>query len=564
MKRCVLHVTDFHIRDPRDPSEHLRERYYDEYLSELREVFRRAGFDGAIDALFATGDFVDCGLTDNFQHAQQVLQFLADSWEVGLDRVVTCIGNHDVDRDKERLGQNEEARKHYYEFSRRFLNASGTATKMYSGISGRIDDSFSFLALDSTLNGVDRPGRLEGTEIDDILEWVKQHTRSGDFLVICSHFPVDLLAGSLGPFEDSGSDWYLRHVWGGAATLRERLLKNAKGPTLWLAGDIHREAVLQDGRVAFCTTGRLGVSARKPYGEVRRQASIIELNDEAEFRIWRAEFRSEGNQDAHTGQWEAQEISWHRLERPSGVRVSISPPSPPIDQRAEAPVAQAQAAKPVELIDPDYETELVRLIAEDGLYKFGRFETVTQGEVSLSWVNVDSICALGGQLEPIVKRMGRWLVAKTVLEKIAAQDLVLLGMDCWGTIFASQLSAMLGSRFFPVATRAEGKFNRAGDGLDEEACKLVEHSRVVVLVTDVVGTGKSLKWVVETIAGVVGKELPVKWFALSMICDVEQNRGATLDFLAAHGSLCTSLRMPLCDSNALPSRDVFPPNLSFF
>ena len=212
--------------------------------------------------------------------------------------------------------------------------------------------------------------------------------------------------------------------------------------------------------------------------------AIVELSDESEFRIWRAEYEGQGQQDAHSGQWVAREVEWTRLNRPGKID---NPVIPFADK-----VSQAQPSNKLVLIDPLYESELVHQIAADGLYKVGRFETTMQGQVSLSWVNVESLCALNGQMEPIVKRMANWIDSRVMDdEKLSKGEVLLIGLDCWGSILAGQISVKLGIPFLPIATRAEGRYSSAGENMDDFFMRKLTNARAAVLVTDVIGPEES-------------------------------------------------------------------------
>jgi Calcineurin-like phosphoesterase len=557
MSAGILHVTDFHIRDPKDPSEYLRLSFYDEYLRDLPQLFHDAGFNGAVSAIVATGDFVDRGTVDNFSHAATILRFFASRWAVAPENIITCIGNHDVVRTLESAGKLAEARAGYQSLAKQFAGKSAHVIGTQASV-GRLDGDIAFVTLDATRSGFDTPGILEDKETDDIVDWIKGEGYR--LLVICSHFPTDIMAMSLGPFEDPGkSDWYRHHIWDAAAYLRDRIVNNATGPVAWLSGDIHRETVVLQERVAFCTTGRLGTSAVPSHGEVRRQVSLIELTDNGVPRLWRAEFRSEGVGKAQKGAWTVKEVPWHRLSRV----LSQGRPTP-MDELAVRATPRVEAH--VELIDLGYEEELIRQISEDGLYSFGRFETGVAGQVCLGWVSIDDLCTMNGQFDPVVRRMAGWILARVLGgPAIDLETVTIVGLDAWGAMIGSQLALKLGLSFLPVSSRGEGKFARLGEKVDDDECvRVLGMCKVAILVTDVVGTGRSLRWVTDRAKAALGDySKEITWFAVSMICDSQQPRGHVLDFLRAHGSLCTNLRMPLCDETMLPPREVLPPNLSY-
>src|SRR5687768_7405146 len=143
----ILHVTDFHIFDPQSGLEHLSQGYYKEYLDSLSRELRQTEF-GAVDAIVATGDFVDSGEVQNFDHAANVLVHLATILEVPSARIVVCIGNHDVVRALDASGSEDGARVAYNEFAAKLSNGASTHSSA-RGCFGRVMDGLWFLVLDS-------------------------------------------------------------------------------------------------------------------------------------------------------------------------------------------------------------------------------------------------------------------------------------------------------------------------------------------------------------------------------------------------------------------------------
>src|SRR5687767_2104119 len=96
----VLHITDLHIRDPKGTTEYLRAGFYEEYLDGLI-VTIRPFIDDRLDSIVVTGDFIDAGKTENFEHATKVINYLAAKLRVTAGQVAICNGNHDLRREFE-------------------------------------------------------------------------------------------------------------------------------------------------------------------------------------------------------------------------------------------------------------------------------------------------------------------------------------------------------------------------------------------------------------------------------------------------------------------------------
>jgi predicted MPP superfamily phosphohydrolase len=92
----LLHITDFHISDPRGSDEVLSADGAAEYLKSLANAVYEATGDQGVDAIVATGDYVDKGRVSNFEYAQSLLVQLAENLRLPLACVATCIGNHDL------------------------------------------------------------------------------------------------------------------------------------------------------------------------------------------------------------------------------------------------------------------------------------------------------------------------------------------------------------------------------------------------------------------------------------------------------------------------------------
>jgi len=217
-----------------------------------------------------------------------------------------------------------------------------------------------------------------------------------------------------------------------------------------------------------------------------------------------------------------------------------------------------------ELIDADYEKEVVKLVATLGLYRFGRFETAREGQVCLGWVDIQRLCCLGLALDGVVMAMDSWVRRK--LQREDEEDpsqVVFVGLDVWGSILGSQVAVRSRAPFIPLSfRRQDGELHP--EELDATALEALQTSRAVVIVTDVVGTGRSLALVRDWVQKLLGEEAAkIRWHGVSLICDSDQERGDQLAFLEAHGTICRNLRMPLVDERSLPETSVYPAQLSY-
>jgi pyrimidine operon attenuation protein/uracil phosphoribosyltransferase/predicted phosphodiesterase len=580
--QTILHVTDLHIHDPKSTTEHLRTGYYDEYLSGLIQAIRTV--DGErVDAIVATGDFVDIGLVENFPHAERVISYLSNQLSVPANRVVVCPGNHDILQKKDRVGELTAAREAYS----RFAASTGNSSAIHRndrGVLGKLSDTMWFLMLDSTLgaDGDNRAGNMKPEEADEIMSWVKSIPLT-DILLVGSHHPVDTYISRSAAFDDPAGDWARKHIWWDAAYLRERIKsERSSGFSIWLCGDIHRHGQFVEGGIAFCTAGRLGVTTSANHGEIRRQATLLQIEESQHIAGIRFEYEMRGGRpDAHVGDWKSTPVVFTRMIEDIPPFIS-SPPmalgdtedtaegtklSDGVDEAIPPPANSTLSVdtpkSALEVIDAELQHELISTISSNELYRFGRF--VTGGErISLSWVSIGPLLGTGNTLSAVVTKMASWIEAR-VLEDlaIAPENIVLLGTDCWGSVFASQISVTTGIRCYCTALRGDGAHSAPEEALHPELASEIADASIIILVTDVVASGRSLRWVYDAIARAAKKPAKSKWFALSLICDANQDRRDVLDFLESHGTLCADLRMPVLHRNQLPPEDVFTPTLSF-
>lgn len=550
----LLHITDFHLRDPGSTTEHLRRGHFQEYVNGLIAVMESQDYR-TIDGIVATGDFVDKGKTENFEHAQAVLAYVAERLEVAPERVIVCPGNHDLVRHFEEGGRLREAREEYSTFSTRFANGlAEPGNRNERATFGKVMDGVWFLSLDSTIgaSGKNRAGDLRADEVDEIMDWVRS-VPADSVLLIASHHPVDSYIARSAAFDDTSNEWAATHIWWDAAYLRERIAAHrADEISVWFCGDIHRHGQFRERGMAFCTAGRFGVTTESEHGEVRRQATVVRIENGQRVSARRFEYSVEGiRPEAHVGEWTARPVSFRRIVEEDDT------PSP-------RHVAREGTLTNLELIDPDFQHQLIADIDVHSLYHFGRFVT---GEdlVSLSWISVGPLLGIGNNLATVAARMTSWVQERVLNQlELPASQVVLIGTDSWGAVFASQISVLTGIHNYCVALRGNGLHNAPEEQVDPSVLREILSSTAVILVADVVASGESLRRVHDAaISKLDPSRSGPRWYAVSILCDALQDRGDACTFLESHGTLCADMRMPVIKAAQLPSETLLPPTLSF-
>jgi hypoxanthine-guanine phosphoribosyltransferase len=558
----VLHFTDLHIDDPDSPQEFLRRGRYKEYvdgaLESLGDVAKRP------ELIVCTGDFIHKGKVASFSHAKKVLEHIVARAEGDAKSAVLCIGNHDVVDAFEQKGERAQARQAYHEFAKGFANLQ--CAKQVNAEKAVLCQSPSgvwALSIDSTMGATPRePGTLSDEEIDTIAGWVYDFPKK-DLLVIATHYPAVISQDSVADYVEKDPDYHRRHEWRGGKPLRERIReirRREKAPTLWLCGDIHQpeHICIEEGQFSV-TTGRLGTATPTADSAIPRQVKLIQIERSSKRAVvYTASFHAKGHsENPHLGEWKTQSSS---MRTPAEAESQSGPPLPAkAAEEVVTPETVSEARTAVELIDDgSLERRILDVIAQNDLYTIGRFNTADD-QASLAWLSIGPLLNEPGILASIIDRMATQLIRQQEEASLQAKDIVLLGIDCWGAVLASQLSIITGSPNFCLAARGRGEFSTPQETVSDTVCRRIQQAKVVVLVSDVVATGSTMKWVRSEVTARV--QVPLKWCALCIVADKLQQRD--LAFLDAFGVACGALRMPIVAKDAIPDERILPARLSF-
>ena len=93
----ILHISDIHFRSPdcQDPPNDPEQPYRTALVNDVRTRAK----DGAVDAIFVTGDIAFGGVPEEYAAALAWLSNLAEAARCTLDKIFVVPGNHDVNRD---------------------------------------------------------------------------------------------------------------------------------------------------------------------------------------------------------------------------------------------------------------------------------------------------------------------------------------------------------------------------------------------------------------------------------------------------------------------------------
>lgn len=92
-----LHISDLHACGSREAERWRRRRVLGPQWTRHLDLLLEE--EGGIDLVFFTGDAAQSGKKDEFDEAGEFLTALRENLGIGMDRVFTVPGNHDIDRD---------------------------------------------------------------------------------------------------------------------------------------------------------------------------------------------------------------------------------------------------------------------------------------------------------------------------------------------------------------------------------------------------------------------------------------------------------------------------------
>lgn len=571
--RVILHVTDLHLSNiGLGSTDFLRVGYYKEYIRNMWGAMSPY-ITGKVDLIVATGDFVDRGEIHNFEHAANVLRELANVLNLDETRIAMCIGNHDIVREKDIKTHHEEARSAFHEFANlfskdRIIHSSKRASLL------SYDNDVYCLMLDGTLGSAeaDMPGSMDLATTDTLIEEFIRRVPEDNVLVIGSHYPFS-------PFPDDfaqpmeGPDYNKRHFWSNGILFKKRVTDlRKKAPTLWLFGDVHHPDTYSEGQHFHVLSGRFGVRMPEPPHTDSLQPRqcrvvILPLKSDGQCRVITGNFILESHTpQQELGRWEASVSAFRRTG-------ATFPDAEMGEMETSIPIGPGESnegpknlnAPPVSVLDQNLNNRIYEKVRNDGLYRMGRFRTSGDCD-SLGWVSVGQILASGDYTARFCSASLLWLT-KTfgIKPHINGTSVLFLGIDCWGASIAAILAAACGSEALCVAVRAGGRYHSVGELVDDDVIACLKRSEIIVIVTDAIATGLSIKSLYDRIREVSTDAIRAeqRWVALSVLIDANQKTLPTCPFLAGVGVGCADIKFPSVPCAMLPGDDIAPPTVSF-
>jgi hypoxanthine-guanine phosphoribosyltransferase len=525
-EKKILHITDLHINNFSTGSdEHLGDGLFHSYIDEMCKKVKEKYT--TVDAIIISGDFVDVGKTDNFSHAAKIIQRIHTNLETNNSKVGVCIGNHDIKCTFNETGADKiimtEDRTAYKTFSDEYSNGIGNVFFNDRFSISKIGTDILFLSIDSTLN-------RDGKNLL-VSELKKAKTTDTQLLIISTHYPCVHFYHYPFPV-DKG--WHDEHFWNTGEHLRNRINKEISDiKVLWLFGDTHQPAQMQMSTNIYVMSGRFGTTTKSVTPSViPRHAQIIHYkhNNEADIAILNHQ-PSVHTDESQDGVWKFSESDSHKL-----------------------PMFQPELIFDGDSETHEFEKTIIQNIVSRDLYSFGRF-VINQDEVSLGWVSINQLLNQRDILAPLIKYSKEWILQK----RIYTDKLLIIGVNFWGAIIASNLSTMLGCKNICCASRGDSQHHTINLLLtNEKCCELLKATDSILIISDVVASGRTIHKIHSLFQkNCSGTPMP-KFSSISVISDIRQEKKMNLNFLESFGTFCGNLRIPIFKEVDLPPGDVMP------
>ena len=530
----ILHITDLHLSDmSKNSSEYLRDDFADRYISEMCQKIKEKNIK--IDCVVITGDFVDKGKFENFEHAKYIIKNLYIKLDINESKICVCIGNHDIycqtDTSGNIINENKEP---YKIFSREYVG--GYSDKFFS--IGIVGEKILFVSIDSNYNRNFKnvPGVLSSTEINEIIIELKNKISTDiELIIIGTHYPCVHFYDYPFPIEQG---WHDSHFWSSGESLRHRINKDIKNINiLWLFGDTHQPAQMKVENNLYIMSGRFGTSTSNiNQSNIARHAQIISYYQHQEVEISFLSFIAKQHND------DPQDGIWKFLD----------------PEKYKIPIFQPELIGRNDNSGHEFEQTIIENIISNKLYTFGRF-VINSDEVSLGWISINQLLNQRDILTTVINETKNWITEK----RIFSDKLLIIGIDIWGSIIASNISVMLGCKNFVFASRGNSLHHTNHVLLNDEKCsEIVANHDSILLISDVVSSGRTIEKV-YTQLNVHCKGSALKMSAIAVISDINQEKKVDLKFLDSFGTFCGNLRIPIHKDIDLPPASVIPRTHNF-
>jgi hypothetical protein len=530
----ILHITDLHLHDFEGENEFLRKGFYKEYIDRLYTCFNQSIQN--IDYLIVSGDFIDKGKTENYEAIIIILEYLSDKFKIDKKNICLSIGNHDYkwkDISAEDDISKEIKLKEPFKNFRDQFNSSYIKDEDNFFLSKLADNLF-FLSVDSTWKSKGgSPGNFSIAEEDTLITTLNEYLDRESTLLISCHFPIISYDDNFLATEETG--WHENHVWIQGSSLRDRIKRIQTKHTLWFHGDVHASDQRIIENEIFVLTSKFG--GPPDTSEHKRQAVIISINDEnITRRTCSYEFPTH-KQQPNLGDWKCSSSRELRVFKPI--------------ENEKQEIENTLSAYNFEVED-----EILRLIKQKELYKFGRFH-VSDEYISLGWVEINKLMNDKKLLSRITDKCYE-LVNKLISSSF--EKTIFFGIEIIGGILASQLSVRFNVRNSIIPIRSKlGHYSEFEFSHSTAFNSMASIDNVVIFI-DLISSGETINSLVDEILTANSK---ANIHVISIISNNIEKRLIIIPKTKSYTTFCSSLRIPIIKHDEMPDEEFVSPNLKF-
>lgn len=530
----ILHITDLHLDNFHDQNEFLREGFYREYIDRLHKGFKKKIDPFKIDYLIVTGDFINRGKTENYQYVEEILRYFADTFSISTSKICVSIGNHDYKWKELDAADAESEKKLREPFNtfKGYFNSNYIKNSDHYFLS-KLDNNTYFLSIDSSWrsnNG--EPGELSISEEDEIVNLIRNELDNTSTLLIGCHFPIISLDNNFLSVEED--DWHTRHVWIKGATLLDRLKSIQTRNTIWFHGDVHAsdQKIIEDQ--IFVLTSKFG--GVPDTSQQNRQAILIQIANQ-NIQKFTCNYQFPGhNQDQRLGDWRCSDS--HKLREISPVKENSS------DQHVDELIA----------FNKEVEKEILRLVKEHELYKFGRFH-VSDEYISLGWVQINRLMTDKDLLTRISDKC--YEIIHPIVKNDKANSLF-IGIEIIGGILASQLSVRFEIKNSIIPIRRKSDHYSEFEFSDSTLYENISGVKNVFIFIDLISSGETINSLIDDI---LSKNSKIHIHVISIITNDIKNKVDKIPRAKSYHTFCTALKIPIIRHDEMPSEEYLKPNM---
>jgi orotate phosphoribosyltransferase len=278
---------------------------------------------------------------------------------------------------------------------------------------------------------------------------------------------------------------------------------------LWLSGDIHSPSFVQKDNNLYIVSGRFGTSDElfnknakdlitvEKISYINRQGTLIQINSDHTANIQII------NQVQKTAGYDSNYIQWRATE---------------ID---EFSLLQNQP----ELISEKLDKILYGAILQKKLFDYEKIVVDNFNyQVSLGWVMIDRLFSDKTNFNVACNDIAAWLQSNIAAVKSSVST-VLVGLDFGGAIVASDLSIRLGIENICLPSKgpvASWTNKEHIDGATEKFGQYLKHKSEIIIIADVVATGRSLRTMIDKLKAIGNPD--ASFYCVALICDVRQEK----------------------------------------